>query len=275
VNWRSALLFTVSFGVIVAVAMLDPVPQDPLYHVFADQRSMAGVPNFLNVMSNLPFLLVGIMGWRTIANNEDAVTPTTRLAWVIFFLGVALTAIGSGYFHLQPNNDTLIWDRLPMTIAFMSLFSIIVSEYVSPQLGRQTLIPLLLLGAASVAYWAYTESLGAGDLRPYAIVQFLPMLLIPMIILVYRTESDLGRYVWWMAGFYVAAKVAEQLDDNLFELGGVVSGHSLKHLLASLAPAALLYGLRYRFAPVESKRADGYHSSAGSRRLDDNDKGKL
>lgn len=245
-KWHSVLLFSIGIGVIFAVAILDPIPQDPLYHVFADQRTMAGIPNFLNVISNLPFLLIGIMGWQTIAGNEETVTPTTRLAWTIFFFGVALTAIGSGYFHLQPNNDTLVWDRLPMTIAFMSLVSIIVSEYFSPQLGRQLLIPALLIGAASVGYWAYTESLGAGDLRPYAVVQFLPMLLIPIIITVKNSESDLGRYVWWMIAFYIAAKIAEQLDDNLFALGNAVSGHSLKHVLASLAPAALMYGLMKR-----------------------------
>ena len=245
-KWQPWLLLLVSLGVIIAVAMADPVPQDLLYHVFADQRPMAGVPNFLNVMSNLPFLLFGIMGWWIIATNEETVTATTKLAWIVFFFGVSLTAFGSGYFHLQPNNDTLVWDRLPMTIAFMSLVSIIVSEYFSPQIGRRMLIPLLLLGAASVAYWAYTESLGRGDLRPYAIVQFLPMLLIPLVIVLYRERSDLGRYIWWMIGFYVAAKLAEQLDDNLFDLGKTLSGHSLKHLLASLAPASLLYGLMQR-----------------------------
>jgi len=164
----------------------------------------------------------------------------------VFFFGIALTAIGSGWFHLEPNNDTLVWDRLPMTIGFMSLVSIIVSEYFSPPLGRKILVPLLLVGAGSVAYWAHTESLGAGDLRPYAIVQFLPMLLIPLVIILYKARSDLGRYVWWMIGFYVAAKVAEQLDDPLFTLGNAISGHSLKHLLASLAPASLLFGLMRR-----------------------------
>jgi len=246
VTWRLALLLSVALGVIIAAAMVDPVPQDPLYHVFADQRTMAGIPNFLNVISNLPFLLIGILGWRIIAAHDETVTADTRLAWLIFFFGISLTAFGSGYFHLQPNNDTLLWDRLPMTIGFMSLVSIVVSEYFSPQLGRRILIPLLLLGAASVLYWAHTESQGAGDLRPYAIVQFLPMLLIPLIIVLYRKRSDLGRYVWWMIGFYVAAKVAEQLDDNLFELGGAISGHSLKHLVASLAPASLVYGLMQR-----------------------------
>jgi hypothetical protein len=250
---KNALLVGVSLGTIVVAVVADPVAQDPLYHLFADERPMAGVPNFMNVMSNLPFLFVGIWGWRIIASNEETVMPTTKLAWNVFFFGIALTAFGSGYFHVEPNNDTLIWDRLPMTIGFMSLISIVISEYFSPQLGKKLLLPLLLVGAGSVAHWAYTESLGAGDLRPYAIVQFLPMLLIPMIIVLYKTRSDLGRYVWWMIGFYVAAKVAEQLDENLYAVGHAMSGHTLKHLLASLAPASLLYGLLQR----------RYHARAG------------
>ena len=245
-SWRLALLLTISIAVILAAMATDPVPQDPLYHMFADQRPMAGVPNFLNVLSNLPFLLFGITGWRVVLSHPETVTAATRPAWMVFFFGIALTAFGSGWFHLEPNNDTLVWDRLPMTIGFMSFVSIIVSEYFSPTLGRKLLVPALLVGAGSVAYWAYTESLGAGDLRPYAIVQFLPMLLIPLVIFLYRTHSDLGRYVWWMIGFYVAAKGAEQLDEPLFALGNAVSGHTLKHLLASLAPASLVFGLMRR-----------------------------
>ena len=245
-TWKSILLLGVGLGVIVAAALVDPVAQDPLYHVFADQRPMFGIPNFLNVMSNLPFLIVGILGWRIISSDAETVTPTTRLAWIIFFFGIALTAFGSGYFHLEPNNDSLVWDRIPMTIGFMSLVSIIICEYFSPQLGKKLLLPLLFVGIGSVVYWAHTESLGAGDLRPYAIVQFLPMLLIPLTIIFYKARSDLGRYIWWMIGFYFAAKVAEQLDDHLYAVGNAMSGHTLKHLLASLAPASLLYALMQR-----------------------------
>jgi hypothetical protein len=245
-TWQAALLLGVSVVVMIAAVIVDPVPQDPLYFMFADQRLMSGIPNFMNVMSNLPFLIVGIMGWRVIVTNEETVTSSTKLAWMVFFFGIALTAFGSGYFHVLPNNDSLVWDRLPMTIGFMSLVSIIVAEYFSPAVGKKALFPLLLAGMGSVAYWAYTEALGAGDLRPYAVVQFLPMLLIPMTIILYKSRSDLGRYVWWMIGFYVAAKVAEQLDDQLYAAGGLLSGHALKHLLASLAPASLLYGLMQR-----------------------------
>jgi hypothetical protein len=239
-------LLVVGLGVILAVAMVDPIAQDPAYFLFADQRRVLGIPHFMDVMSNLPFLLIGIMGWRVVATHPETVTPATRLAWKIFFFGIALTAFGSGFFHWRPDNESLIWDRLPMTIGFMSLVSIIIAEYFSPEYGKKLLFPLLLVGAASVAYWAWTETQSAGDLRPYAIVQFLPMLLTPLMIILYRTRSELTRYLWIMIGFYVAAKVFEQLDVQLYGVGELISGHSLKHLLASLAPATLMVFLMRR-----------------------------
>jgi hypothetical protein len=242
-TWRTTLLSLVTFAIVIGIALLDAIPQDPNYHVFADQRGFGEFPNFLNVMSNLPFLVFGFLGWRAVQHNNSMVTAETRPAWLIFFFGIALTAFGSSYFHWQPNNESLVWDRLPMTIGFMSLGSIIISEYFSPALGKKLLIPLLVVGIGSVAFWAYTESIGAGDLRPYAIVQFLPMLLIPMIILLYRGRSDLGRYVWWMIAFYVLAKVFEYYDSEFYSVGHILSGHSLKHLAASLAPASVVYGL--------------------------------
>lgn len=245
-SWRAAILSGVALVVIVGALAQGPVPQDPAYYLLADNRSMAGVPNFLNVMSNLPFLIFGFMGLRLLATNREVSTPATKMAWIVFFVGIALTALGSGYFHLNPNTATLIWDRLPMTIGFMSLVAIIIAEYFSPALGKKLLLPLLLVGIGSVVYWAYTESIGAGDLRPYAIVQFLPMLLIPLVIFLYPGESDLGRYIWWMIGFYLAAKGAEFFDVGVYAFGDAVSGHTVKHLLASLAPASLLFALMAR-----------------------------
>jgi hypothetical protein len=256
-TWRAILLSLVTLAIIVGVASLNAIPQDPNYHIFADQRGFGGIPNFLDVMSNLPFLVFGFLGWRLVQKSDGVVSAATRQAWMIFFFGIALTAFGSGYFHWQPNNESLVWDRLPMTIGFMSLISIIVSEYFSPALGKKLLIPLLVVGISSVAFWAYTESIDAGDLRPYAIVQFLPMLLIPMIIFLYRGRSDLGRYVWWMIGFYVLAKVFEYYDSELYSFGHILSGHSLKHLAASLAPASVVYGLMQRRESAERGRTGG------------------
>lgn len=246
ISAKAALLLVVGLAIVIAVALLEPIPQDPLYHQFSDARRLAELPNFMNVLSNLPFLLVGTLGIRYVITHDGALTQNTKLAWLIFFFGIALTAFGSGYYHLHPDNDSLVWDRLPMTIGFMSLVAIIIAAYHSPSLGRKLLPLLLIVGFSSVMYWSHTETLGRGDLRPYVIVQFLPIVLIPLVISLYRSRSALGRYLWWMIGFYVASKIAEFYDANIYDVGGIISGHSVKHLIAALAPASLLLGLTQR-----------------------------
>jgi len=220
-----------------------PIAQDPAYHLFTDNRTLLAIPNFWNVMSNLPFVVVGALGYQTARRNT---ADPLRNAWLVFFAGIFLTAFGSGYYHLAPDNDTLAWDRLTMTIGFMSFVAIVIGEYLSVAWGKRLLVPLLVAGAASVFYWTHTESLGAGDLRPYALVQFLPMLLIPVIVIARRSRSDLSLYIAWMIAFYVAAKIPEHFDGEIYAAGNLLSGHSIKHVLAALAPACLLVGLRKR-----------------------------
>ncbi|MDH3273104.1 MAG: alkaline phytoceramidase [Gammaproteobacteria bacterium] len=232
-------------------ALTSPIPQDPEYHLFVDGRRLFAVPNCWNVLSALPLLLVGVWGLSYVyKHDQDACAPELVLAYRTFFVGILLTAFGSAYYHLVPSNESLVYDRLPMTVGFAGLFSIITGEFVSARIGRRLLVPLLVIGIASVAYWAVTESHGAGDLRPYALVQFLPMLLIPVILVVYRSASGSARYFWIMIAFYVVAKLCEHFDAEIFSLGEVVSGHTLKHLFASLAPATLLYALtRHHLRP--------------------------
>lgn len=238
-------LIVASIGIIVATFLfVAPIPQDPAYHLFVDQRSALGISNIWNVLSNLPFLLVGGTGLIFVRRDASTVCPLALLpAYVIFFVGILLTAFGSAYYHLAPSNDTLVWDRLPMTIGFAGLFSIIVGEFVSVRIARRLLLPLLAAGVFSVAYWAYTEASGNGDLRPYAIVQFLPMLLIPVILLTSRSKNLPSSVFWLMFVFYFVAKLFEYFDAGVFAAGNIVSGHSLKHVAASLTPATFLYAL--------------------------------
>lgn len=252
-SWRSAVLLSISVTVIVAAFFVEPIAQDPAYHRFVDQRDFLSIPNFLNVFSNLPFALVGIIGLLFVKRHGATIVPDAQAAWLVFFFGIFLTAFGSGYYHLDPNNNTLIWDRLPMTIGFMSFVTIVIGEYLSVRGAKMALAPLLLIGTASVFYWAHTEALGRGDLRAYAVVQFVPMLLIPLVVLLYRKKSDLGRYVGWMIVFYIAAKVFEFYDGQVYAAGRLLGGHTLKHVFASMAPASILYGLmrrRYHAAPT-------------------------
>jgi hypothetical protein len=133
-----------------------------------------------------------------------------------------------------------------MTIAFAGFFAIVIGEYVSVIAGKRILMPVLVAGTASVAYWALTEASGAGDLRPYAIIQFLPLLFIPAVLLLYRSNSVASRYFWIIIGLYLLAKVFENLDAVVFGLGNWMSGHTLKHLVAGLAPLVLVYALQHR-----------------------------
>lgn len=256
-SWRSASLLSIGIVVIVAAFFVDPIAQDPAYHRFVDQRDFLSIANFLNVISNLPFALVGGAGLLFVKHHGAAIIPHAQAAWVMFFIGIFLTAFGSGYYHLEPNNVTLIWDRLPMTVAFMSFAGIVIGEYLSVRLARLALFPLLFVGAASVFFWAHTEALGRGDLRAYAVVQFVPMLLVPLIVMLYRARSDLGPYIGWMILFYIGAKVFEYYDYEVYAAGQSLSGHTLKHVFASLAPASILYGLsrrRYHAARPNTSR---------------------
>lgn len=229
-------------GVILSalVFAFPPIAQDLAYHDFADKRGIDSLPNAGDVLSNLPFCFVGLWGlWQVF--RASATSGMARMLWVVFFGGVFLVGFGSGYYHWAPDNQTLVWDRLPMTIAFMSLFSLVIAERVDTRLGYGLFVPLLVAGIGSVWYWAYTESIGAGDLRPYALVQFLPMVLILMMLWLFPTAAGGTRYLMWCLGYYLLAKLLEHFDDQVFDLlGGIVSGHSLKHLAAAAGVACLL-----------------------------------
>jgi hypothetical protein len=240
------LLGTVTIAV-CAMFFLAPISQDPTYHMFADQREMLGVPNFLNVVSNIPFVLFGLVGLVILVSGEPkGIEPDLIVAYMLFFSGVFLIGFGSSYYHLAPGNDRLIWDRLPMALAFMAFFSLIVGENVTTELGKRLLLPMTCVGMLSVIYWAYSESVGHGDLRPYALVQFLPAALIPMILWMFSSRFTGRRYIWIMLGLYALSKLMESADQPLFELTGFLSGHSVKHLTASAAALIFLLAVLHR-----------------------------
>jgi len=241
------LIAITAVPIVATFVLVDPIPQPASYHDFADNRTLLGIANFWNVISNALFLVFGLTGLRQVLANRDlAIVPRLEMAYGVLFAGIAITALGSGWFHLDPNNDSLFWDRMPMTIAFMALFTIILGENVSEKLAARLLWPLLLLGCGSVFYWDYTESLGAGDLRHYALVQFLPLILIPAILLGYRSIFDSTRFYWIAIGLYVLAKLFEHFDQLILGFGGIISGHSLKHIAASLVPLVLINGIKAR-----------------------------
>ena len=239
---RIAILAAVSIAAIVAVILHGPIPQPPGYHAFADQRALLGIPNFGNVMSNLAFLFVGWAGIRALSGQQPTgIIPSLRRAYLCLFAGIVLVGIASGYYHLAPSDAALVWDRLPMTIAFMALFAIVIGEHIDPKIGLRVLAPLMVVGAGSVLYWHLS-----GDLRPYVVVQFLPLLLVPLILLLYPSRLSHVGYLWALLGAYVLAKLLENADQAIFAWGHIVSGHTLKHLSAGLGMYLLVVAVRRR-----------------------------
>jgi hypothetical protein len=237
---------------------LPPIPQDPNYHVFADDRTMLGVPNFQNVISNLPFLVVGLLGLRVLLRS-DAVRPDgpileTAERWplLVLFTGVLLTAFGSSYYHLAPDNGRLVWDRLPMTVAFMGFFASVISERIGVRAGRWLLWPLVWLGFASVFNWHMGEQRDAGDLRLYGMVQFYPLVAIPLMLYLFPARYTRSGDVIVALAWYGLAKVLEigAVDRGIYRLGQVTSGHALKHLAAGVGAYWLYHMVRDRHAVV-------------------------
>jgi len=241
-------LITITASVaLTGILSLDPIPQDLTYHLFADTREIWSIPNFWNVMTSIPFAIVGLLGlYQSRPPGKLKIIDGTGTACLLLFFGTFLVSFGSTYYHLKPDNQTLVWDRLPMTVAFMALFSIIISEFISIRSGKALLLPMILAGILSVVYWHCTEINGVGDLRFYALVQFYPMLAIPIVLVCFRSKCTHVQAYWWLLLLYIIAKLFEQFDAEVYGVLGFISGHALKHLFAALGMYVLLVFYRKR-----------------------------
>ena len=244
---RLKIIVAITAVSIIAVFSMDPIAQDPAYHHFADRRGTLNIPNIYNILSSLPFVIIGIMGMRLVAlGRASGGLVELQAVYMTFFAGVFLTGFGSVYYHYHPDNQTLLWDRLPMTIAFMALFSAVVGENISSQLALKLFIPLLLSGIASAIYWYISELNGHGDLRAYVLVQLLPILLIPLILWLFNSRLNGNKYIWGIITAYALSKITEFFDARIYSTLDVISGHTLKHLLAAFATFIFYRALQNR-----------------------------
>ncbi|MGA2652070.1 MAG: hypothetical protein ABSF28_16175 [Terracidiphilus sp.] len=254
------MLIALAAVIAFACCLIPRIPQPLSYHQFADHRSFLGISNFGDVSSNLPFALVGIWGLNFLLRKHSAesngqfIDPRERWPYLFVFAGLLLTAFGSSYYHLSPDNARLVWDRLPMTITFMGLVAAIITERISVRLGLYILPVLLLIGVGSVLQWHWSEVHGAGDLRFYASVQAYSTLVVLLAFLFPRRYTRTSDF-WWVIGFYVLAKLLETYDRPIFAALHIVSGHTLKHLAAAAAGFCILNMIQKR-SPI-SRDAKG------------------
>ena len=239
----------------------DRIPQNPEWSRFADQRIWLSIPNFGDVFSNLPFVVIGFMGLRFLIRLKDDKDSAFEFSWekaapTIFFTGVFLTGFGSTWFHLNPDNSRLVWDRLPMTWAFMGLFCQLISDRVSARAGYILVFPLAAIGMFSVIWWYWTEVTGVGDLRLYLWIQFAPMLAIILALVFFPSRYSHGKMYLGALLFYFLAKIFEHFDATVFQALGLISGHSLKHLLAGIGAWLVLNMLNQRKRISENQLAN-------------------
>ena len=240
-DWRVHVLDALLLALLGGIMSLGPIAQSAAYHDFADQRFLLGVPNLLDVASSVAFVAVGAMGVTLCAGPGR---PPSAASWIAVFFGTLLTGFGSAFYHWAPSDASLVWDRLPMALGFTALLTALVVEHLGEGLERFLLAPALAVGVSSVLWWQWS-----GDLRLYLFAQYAPMLCIPFILALFPARYSHRRFVLYALGFYGLAKAAEAKDAAIFELTGqVLSGHTLKHLLAAWGIFMLLVMLRRREA---------------------------
>lgn len=225
-DWRFVVLASYVVITIVWVASMSPIPQDQTYHIFADQRVFLGIPNFFDVVSNILFLIVGIHGLKVTLQSD---LGELFYPWLTFFSGVLFLSIGSAYYHWDPHNDSLVWDRLPMALGFMGFFTALIGEYVGLKRIRPLLILTIFIGIGSVVLWRLTD-----DLRFYGWVQFMPLGVLIVFLALFRSRFS---HSWLLAVaicFYTLAKVFEYFDARIYHFfSETISGHTIKHCLAA------------------------------------------
>lgn len=226
--------------------MIGPIRQDQDYHRFADGRAFLGLENAADVLSSVAFVVVGVMGlvflWRNRgASTRFSAAEEMRAYWALF-CAIALAGLGSMYYHLAPDDARLACDRLPIAAAFMCLLAAVIAERVDLKAGVKLLVPLIVLGAASVIYWIALD-----DLRPYALVQFGSIVAILALCTLFPSRYTKGEMLFAAAALYGVAKIFELQDREIYELTGHwLSGHTLKHLTAAAALYAIFWSLERR-----------------------------
>lgn len=244
---KCSILISLTLAAIALTFAIGPVPQSLAYHQFADHRTYWKIPNFFNVITNLPFIVIGF--WGILQIQKSRAQGIHFINYFVLFLSIFLTGFGSAFYHLHPNNATLVCDRMPLAILFIAFLSIALAECINQLMAMILLLPLLILGIGSVLFWYYSEVKSEGDLRLYGFIQFYTIYIIPVIAFLFPTElfrKGISALLW-INVTYAIAKFCELFDKEIYSMLYIISGHSLKHIFASVSAIFILKMFEKKF----------------------------
>jgi hypothetical protein len=239
-RWRHAALGAATVTPALGVGLMHPVIKGPGFHHYADARAVLGIPNAGDVLSNLPFVIVGVLGLLVARKVEGL--PRGLVA--LFFAGVLAIGVGSGAYHAHPIDATLAFDWLPIVLALAWLTALVVADRVDRRLGTIAAYVLPLAAVGSVLFWWLGGgTVAGGDMRWYGFVQLLFVAMVPLIVLLYPQGALDRRLLLLAVASFVLARVVNKADHQILDAIGV-SGHSLKHLAAGMAAWFVLRAIR-------------------------------
>lgn len=229
---KIGLIITSALPLLLFLGLMHPFDQNADYHAFSDGKTIFGIFNFHNVFSNILFLLIPI--YAIIQNKKSIHSNSWSISWLFFLLGVALVAPGSAYYHYNPDNMTLVWDRIPMVIAFMGLTSFAYAETFKVKNETPLLLGFTLTGLYSIWHWVHFQ-----DLRVYYWVQLTPLISLIYIAIFLPNKTFKPKFLMTAALFYILAKICERYDETIYDSINY-SGHSIKHFLAAFSVLSLV-----------------------------------
>lgn len=245
---RQVWLITAAVVVLYGLLRLahGPLPQNPSYHLLADTRAFLGfIPRAGDVLTNLAILAAGLFGLAL--RDRMTVAPEERTALNVLIAATILTALGSAYYHWAPANATLVWDRLPLSVALMSVLVLVLADRVHPLFARDAIWPLAALGVVSVIVWGVLEAMGKGDLLLYLIVRVGAGVSIAMLLILRKPRHTGTKWIVMAVLCEILMATLERLDHEVFRLtGGLASGHNLKHVMVGVALGLVFWWLRAR-----------------------------
>jgi hypothetical protein len=231
------------FVFIIMALFYGPISQPQEYHDFADDREILGVPNALDVMSNLAIIYPGVVGLAFIheSRNRTQVSEDEISIQITLFSGMILTFAGSVWFHLDPTDSTMLWDRLGMSVVIGSCISLLIHDMWDRNLAAKIHLPIIIASIVSVLWWPVFD-----DLRVYFIVKHHPFILFPIFLLCGRRIYDKVSGYYWGLSMFLLATIFEFADQQIFEITGIISGHTLKHIAAGIGLWFLMVMIRDR-----------------------------